>query len=66
MDDPQRPPCMSEREWQAWLEANALVPGKSAHVTPCADCTPEFMGEMADIDRCEVQREIRRRLGITR
>jgi hypothetical protein len=62
---PERPPCMSRREWQMWRLANeTLTSAGHRALSPCVDCSPEFAGEMADEDRCSLQVAVRRRLGL--
>ncbi len=46
-----QPPCMDEREWEAWLRAAKDASLK--FVSPCSDCTPTFARAMRAEGRCD-------------
>lgn len=54
----RRPPsCMTGREYAEWRLADTVVSRspRRRHIPtdPCADCTPEFRADMADLGLCD-------------
>jgi hypothetical protein len=58
----ERPPCMSDAEYSAWRRINDHLDRYDRAPDPCADCSPDFMGEQAAEGNCALRAAIERRL----